>query len=96
MVKGDDSCLKGRGFKSLCHILDGHFFTLFCCKKCLLEKTENKQKEARVGPFLSRKRQTSTAAKVNGQNGSICLVQFLPFILKTRFTTHRKIGTTGR
>ena len=74
------------------------FFHIVLLQKmyCLLEKTENKQKEARVGPFLSRKRQTSTAAKVNGQNGSICLVQFLPFILKTRFTTHRKIGTTGR
>ena len=36
VVMGDDSCLKGRGFESQRHILDGHFFTLICCKNVLL------------------------------------------------------------
>ena len=46
MVMGGDSRYKGRGFESRHHLLDGHFFTLICCKKnyCLFEKTENKQK----------------------------------------------------
>ena len=54
MVMGDDSCLQGCGFKSLRHILDGHFFTLICCKNCIvcLKKTKNKRKEAGVGLFL--------------------------------------------
>ena len=34
VVMGGDSCSKGRGFESLHHILDGHFFTLICCKIC--------------------------------------------------------------
>ena len=36
MVMGDDSCLRGRGFESRCHILDGRFFTLICCKYCIV------------------------------------------------------------
>ena len=54
MVMGDDSCSKGRGFKSQRCILDGHFFKLNCCKNCivcLFEKTENKRKRGRGGPF---------------------------------------------
>ena len=51
-----DSHFEGLGFKSLhClmwslyhhHILDGHFFTLICCKNCIdicLKKTVNKLK----------------------------------------------------
>ena len=53
MVMGDDLCLRGRGFESQSRILDGHFFLLKLC--FLFEKTENKQKEAGVGPFLSLK-----------------------------------------
>ena len=34
MVMGGNSCSKGRGFKSQCHLLVGHFFTLICCKNC--------------------------------------------------------------
>ena len=36
VVMGDDSCLKGRGFESRQGILDGHFFTLICCKNCIV------------------------------------------------------------
>ena len=47
MVMGDDSCSRGSGFESQRCILDGHFFTLICCKNCIvcLKKTENKQKK---------------------------------------------------
>ena len=31
MAMGDDSCLRGRGFKSQHSIMDGHFFALICC-----------------------------------------------------------------
>ena len=36
LVMGVDSCLKGCGFESQRRILDGHFFTLICCKKCIV------------------------------------------------------------
>ena len=36
VVMGEDSCSEGRGFESRCHILDGHFFTLICCKIVLI------------------------------------------------------------
>ena len=36
VVIGDDSCLKGCGFESWRHILDGHFFTYICCKNCIV------------------------------------------------------------
>ena len=54
VVMGDDSCLKGRGFESWRHILDGHFFTLICCKNCIvcLKRQKINEKEAGVGPFL--------------------------------------------
>ena len=37
VVTGDDSCLRGRGFKSLRHILDGHdiYSLIICCKNCI-------------------------------------------------------------
>ena len=58
MVLGGDSRSKGRGFKSQHCILDGHFYTSICCKNlyCLFEKTENKQKEAGVGPFFKKRK----------------------------------------
>ena len=34
MVMGDNSCLRGFEFESRCCELDGHFFTLVCCKNC--------------------------------------------------------------
>ena len=54
MVMGNDSCSKGRGFKSHCHILDGHFFTLTWCKHSIdcLKRSKINEKEAGVGPFL--------------------------------------------
>ena len=47
MVMGDNSCLKGCGFESQRRKLDGHFFTLICCKNCIicLKKTKNKLKK---------------------------------------------------
>ena len=32
VVMGDDSCSKCCGFEYQHHFLDGHFFTLICCK----------------------------------------------------------------
>ena len=57
MVMGDDSHSKDLGLKSQFHILNGHFFTLICCKKlyCLLEKTENKRKRGRGWPIFIKK-----------------------------------------
>ena len=34
VVMGGDSLSEGHGFESQHHILDGHFFTLICCKIC--------------------------------------------------------------
>ena len=53
MVMGDDSCLKRYGFKSRRHILAGHFFTLVCCKNCIvsLKRLKINEKEAGVGTF---------------------------------------------
>ena len=56
MVLGDNvSCLKGRGFKSRRHILDGHFFTLICCKNCInvcLKRPKINEKEAELADFF--------------------------------------------
>ena len=53
---GDDSCSKGRGFESQHRILDGHFFTFICCKKCIvcLKRPKINEKEARVDLFLKK------------------------------------------
>ena len=55
MVMGGDSHFEGFGFESEHHILDGHFFTLTCCKhhNVYLKKTENK-KSSRDSPFLTK------------------------------------------
>ena len=34
MVMGGDLDSRGCRFKSQYQILDGHFFTLYCCKNC--------------------------------------------------------------
>ena len=56
MVMDDDSCLKGHLFESRCHILDGHFFTLICCKSCIvgLKRLKINKKEAGVGPSYKK------------------------------------------
>ena len=56
MVMGDDSCSKGHGFESRHCILDGHFFTLICCKICnvFLKKTQNKRKRGQGWPTLKK------------------------------------------
>ena len=53
---GVDSRSKGRGFESQRRILDGHFFTLICCKNCIvcLKRPKINKKEAGVGPIFFR------------------------------------------
>ena len=54
MVMGGDSRSEGRGFESQRCILDGHFFTLICCKIVLMfvcKRPKINEKEARDGPF---------------------------------------------
>ena len=53
VVMGDNSYLRGCGFESRRRILDGHFFTMICCKNCIvcLKIPKINEKEARVGPF---------------------------------------------
>ena len=48
MVMEGDSGSDGGGFIYQHHLLDGHFFTLICCKICnfFLKKTEKNEKEA--------------------------------------------------
>ena len=61
MVMGDDSCLKSGGFESRCHILDGHFFSLICCKNCndvCFKRPKINEKEAGVSPFFTRHKRT--------------------------------------
>ena len=50
---GNDSCSKGRGFESQHCILDGHFFTLTCCKKCIvcLKRPKINEKRPGLAPF---------------------------------------------
>ena len=57
MVMGDNSCSKGHGFESWCHILGGHFFTLICCNNYIvgLKIPKINKKEAGVGPFKKLK-----------------------------------------
>ena len=54
---GRDSCSKGRRFESWHRILDGHFFTYYCCKNCnvCLKRPKMNEKEAGVGPFFLKK-----------------------------------------
>ena len=66
VVMGDDSCSKGRAFKSWCHILDGHldifYIDLLYKLYCLYEKTKNKQQRGRVVPFKKKVNFTKRAA----------------------------------
>ena len=57
VVMGGDSSPEGCGFESQYHILDGHFFTLICCKIVLMfawkiPKINNK--EAGNGPVFKK------------------------------------------
>ena len=58
VVMGGDSRSKGRGIESQRRILDGHFFTLICCKNCIvcLKRPKINEKEAGVGPFKKNKK----------------------------------------
>ena len=52
MVKVGDSYSEGCEFESQHQKLDGHFFTLVCCKICIvyLKRPKINYKEARNGP----------------------------------------------
>ena len=54
VVMDDDSYSRGLGFESQYRILDGHFFTLICCKNFIvcLKRSKINEKEAGFGPFL--------------------------------------------
>ena len=56
VVMGGDSCSKGHEFESQRQILDGHYFTLICCKNCIvwLKRPKITEKEAGVGPFFKK------------------------------------------
>ena len=56
VVMERDSRSKGRGFESQYCILDGHFFTNYCCKNCnvCLKRPKINKKEAGVGPFKEK------------------------------------------
>ena len=58
VVMDDNLCLRGCGFESRRGILDGHFFTLICCKNCIfrLNKTENKRNRGRGWPIFWKKK----------------------------------------
>ena len=51
VVMGDNSCSRGRGFKSWCIVLDG--LDIFHID--LFEMTENNRKEVGAGPFVQKK-----------------------------------------
>ena len=79
VVMGDDSCLEGCWFESQCRILDGHFFTLMCCKNCIfcLKRLKINEKEAGVGPFYKKSWEgkiASCATKILNLNWSAGLV----------------------
>ena len=54
VVMGDYS--KCRGFEFQGRILHAHFFTLICCKNCIvcLKRPKIIEKEAGVGPFFKK------------------------------------------
>ena len=54
MVMGGDLRSRGGELESQHWILDGHFFTLYCCKYCnvCLLKAENTKKDTGNGSFL--------------------------------------------
>ena len=81
MVMGGDSHSKGRGFESQRRILDGHFFTLICCKNCIvcLKRPKMNEKEAGVGPFKKHILKLCTSQLTPFTNN-----QFYQFILNRR------------
>ena len=52
MVMGDNSCLKVRGLESRHLLLDGHFFTLICCKNCIVLLKGPKINEKELAHFF--------------------------------------------
>ena len=56
MVMGGDSRSEGYEFESQHRILDGHLFTLICCKNCIicLKRSIINEKVAGVGPFFKK------------------------------------------
>ena len=59
VVMGGDSRSEGHGFESQCHILDGHFLTLICCKIALIfawKRPKINEKAAEDGTFFKNRR----------------------------------------
>ena len=57
VVMGGDSCSKGHGLNpSAGYWMEMTFFTLICCKNCIvcLKRPKINEKEAGVGPFLKK------------------------------------------
>ena len=52
MVSEGHSCAEGSGFEYQHGILDGHFFTHFCCKNCNV--CLKRRKRGRDDPFLKK------------------------------------------
>ena len=52
MVKKGYSSSESRGFESEHHVLDGHFFTLICCKNSIDVWPNINEKVSGDGPFL--------------------------------------------
>ena len=78
MVMGDDSCLRGHGFKSRCCILDdGYFFTHICCKNCTvcLKRPKINENEAE-GDHLIKAELSLVKIKVNNNARSHFLLSF--------------------
>ena len=62
VVMEGDSCCKGCGFKSQHNLLDGHFFTLICCKICnddCLKRLNLNDKRGRLWPIKKLDRNVS-------------------------------------
>ena len=74
MVMGRDSRSEGRGFKSQCGILDGHFFTIICCKIELMfvcKRPKINEKEAGDGPFKKIEMSAILCIRSLGKSASI-------------------------
>ena len=78
--------MRGCGFESWCRRMDMKFFTLICCKNCIvcLKRPKINGKEAGVGPFL--KIENPLCSKSNFLSFIFCYF-FLSFWFLSRFNT---------
>ena len=77
VVMGDDSCSKGHGFESRRCILDGHFFTMICCK--------NKRKRGLSWPIFFKKTITIKNVSIDcDEKGLQMLTKTFPAMVKEK------------